>query len=320
MATPVMSVVIPTRDRPELLAAAIRSALGQTLSDIEVLVVDDASEGASADVVAGFQDARLRLLRHGVSQGASAARNTGIRASAGEYVAFLDDDDEWYPEKLEKQLRVFRRGGPELGVVYSSYTVQERPTGAILGRKVAWKRGFLREAILERNHVGSTSCAVVLRRAFDRVGLWDERLPSFQDYDLWIRLGREFAFDFVDEDLLTYSVHPNRIWGSLDTLDRGIDLMTEKHGSSRALRRYLAGHSHGVGVQYCSRGEMGKGRAALRRAVRLDPASPRALANLVLAHLGGPVFRGVREARGQMLAWGAGGRASAGPLPKEIGR
>ena len=311
--------MIPTRNRPELVGTAIRSALAQTLSDIEVLVVDDASECGVAEVVGKFQDPRLHFLRQRAPQGAPAARNVGIRASAGEYIAFLDDDDEWFPQKLEKQLEVFRSGDSDLGVVYSSYAVVDRESGGVIGRRVAQKRGHLHEAFLERNHVGSTSCAMVRRRALESVGLWDERLPSFQDYDLWIRLSCDFAFDFVDEDLLKYSLHGKRIWTDLETLDRGIALMVEKHGSSRAMRRNLSRQSLGVGVQYCSRGEMRRGRAVLRRALRLDPISPRAIVDVVLSHLGGTVFRDAREIRKKMLA-SRGASSPASPLPREVGR
>jgi glycosyltransferase involved in cell wall biosynthesis len=318
MTKPPVSVVIPTRNRSALIGTAIASALGQTLSDLEVIVVDDASEDGTADVVAAFRDARLRFLRQGVRLGAPAARNAGIRSSSGEFVAFLDDDDEWFPDKLESQLEVFRRGASDLGVVYSSYMVVSRDTGRVVGRKVAEKRGDLGNAILERNYVGSTSSVVVRRSALERVGPWDERLPSFQDYDLWIRLSRICSFDFVDRDLLRYSVHAKKIWTNLDALDRGIELMVEKHGSSRLLRRHLSRKSLGVGVQYCSRGEMSKGRVALHRAFRLDPCSPRAVFDLALSLLPGPVFRAVREARERWSSASAETAASA--ISEETGR
>ena len=317
MTNPAVSVVIPTCNRAELVGIAIESALAQTLSDIDVIVVDDASEDGTADVVARFKDARLRLLRQSVRRGAPAARNAGIRGSAGEYVAFLDDDDEWLPEKLACQLDLFRRKGPDLGVVYSSYTVVDRETGCVVGTKVAQKRGNLREALLERNYVGSTSSVLVRRSALEGVGLWDESLPSFQDYDLWIRLSRGVAFDYIDQNLLRYFVHTKRIWTNLEALDRGIDLMVEKHGSARALRLNLSRQSLGVGVQYCARGDVGKGRAALRRAVRLDPLSPRAFWNLALSQLGGRAFRG---AEGELRDSFGGSESPASALPKQVGR
>ena len=106
---PKVSVVIPTYNRPEFLGAAISSVLNQTFQDWELLVVDDASENDTEEVVDGFGDHRLRWFRHEKRIGGSAARNTGIVNSVGAYVAFLDDDDEWLPDKLRLQVELLRK-------------------------------------------------------------------------------------------------------------------------------------------------------------------------------------------------------------------
>ena len=100
MTIPQVSVIIPTCNRPKLLPTAIRSVLGQSFRDFEVVIVDDASDDSIDSVVNDFQDERVRWIRHQSRRGAAAARNTGIQNTCGEFVAFLDDDDEWYPEKL----------------------------------------------------------------------------------------------------------------------------------------------------------------------------------------------------------------------------
>lgn len=105
-APPAVSVVIPTYDRAAVLPRAIDSVLGQTVEDLELLVVDDGSTDRAPDVVAGYADDRVRCLRHEQNRGASAARNSGIEAASGDYVAFLDSDDEWLAGKLETQLAV----------------------------------------------------------------------------------------------------------------------------------------------------------------------------------------------------------------------
>jgi glycosyltransferase involved in cell wall biosynthesis len=323
MTTPSVSVIIPTCNRAGLVGTAIRSALDQTFRDLEVIAVDDASDDGTAEVLARIVDPRLRFLRQKIRQGAPAARNAGIRSSSGEFVAFLDDDDEWLPEKLEAQVALFRRVGPEVGVVYSSYVVVDRQTGRVVGRKVAERRGDLARDLLERNYVGSTSCVLARRGALERAGLWDERMPSFQDYDLWIRLSRDCRFDFVERDLLKYYVHAKKIWTDLGALDRGIDLMVAKHGTRKALRRNLSNQSQGVGVQYCSRGETAKGRKALIRAIRLNPAALRPYLNLALSLLGESGFRGVHAAKQRLLASGQRVGApvsSSSPVPKEVGR
>ena len=96
-----VSVVIPTHNRSEFLRSAIASVLSQTYQDFELIVVDDASTDSTAEVVASFNDSRIKFIRHQTNQGGSAARNTGIRASKCDYIAFLDDDDEWSPGKFQ---------------------------------------------------------------------------------------------------------------------------------------------------------------------------------------------------------------------------
>src|SRR5262245_24547581 len=101
---PLVTVVIPTHNRAGRVRSAIESVLHQTYADFEIVVVDDASEDGTENTVRGVLDPRVRYIRHAVARGDAAARNTGIRNSTGEYVAFLDDDDEWLPEKLRFQV------------------------------------------------------------------------------------------------------------------------------------------------------------------------------------------------------------------------
>ena len=290
MTVPRVSVVIPTRNRADLLPVAIRSVLGQTFGDFEVLLIDDASEDRTREVVAAFSDERLRYLRQERRQGGAVARNTGIRSSRAEFVAFLDDDDEWVPRKLDAQIGLLD-GNREAGVVYSSYVTVERETGAPIARHPAEHRGDISRDLMHRNVVGGTSAVVVRRSCLETVGLFDEGLPSFQDYDLWIRLSRRFRFDFVEDDLMKYSVHGSKIWTDFEALDRGIDIMLEKYGSSPDLRRNLASQSLRLGVRYASRGDLAKGRRALRRAIRLAPSKPKPYLNLALSLLGRHAFR-----------------------------
>ena len=290
MTPPIVSVVLPTRNRAAMIPLALRSVLRQTVAALEVLVIDDASTDETPRVLAELADDRIRVLRQDSWGGAAAARNRAIRESRAEFIAFLDDDDEWLPNKLEAQLAVFRSGGPRLGIVYSSYLVIERETGTVLGRKVAEHRGNLFKDLLERNVVGGTSSVVVRRECFEKVGLFDECLPSFQDYDLWIRLAREFEYDFVEDDLSKYYVHEKKIWSDPDALDRGIQIMAAKYASTE-LHRNLANQSLRVGLQYCYGGRMDRGRKAFARSIRLFPWEPRPYLNFGLSLLGTSPFR-----------------------------
>lgn len=194
---PLVSVVIPTRNRPQLLEQAIRSVLAQTHKNLDVIVVDDASTEDMGVVISRFNDARLRYVRHLVNKGGSAARNTGIRAAHGEYIAFLDDDDEWEPWKTTEQLRLLRHfdavlcayWGEELGV---ARRYQGRPTVDLDELKYGFFRG------------GGTS-ALMVRAALMRELLFDESLPRFQDWDMCIRLAQRTKIGYVPRPLVKYN-------------------------------------------------------------------------------------------------------------------
>src|SRR5688572_2235335 len=147
---PNVSVIIPTHNRAESVFNAVTSVIKQTLEDIEIIVVDDASNDNTAEALARLRDKRIRFIRHEMNKGGAAARNTGILNCKSDYIAFLDDDDEWLPEKLAKQMAVLLASPPEVGCVYTGYFDVERSTKRVIGQQIHTKRGNLsRELQLE---------------------------------------------------------------------------------------------------------------------------------------------------------------------------
>src|SRR5262249_19547313 len=155
----------------------------QTYQDFELIVVDDASSDNTVQVVAEFTDERIKLIRHELNKGGSAARNTGIRASNSNFIAFLDDDDEWLPEKLSKQAKILLSSPPDVCGVYCGYISVSK--GELQGEYHPTKKGNLSKDLLARNCVGSASAVLLKRECLIKVGLFDESLPCSQDYDLW---------------------------------------------------------------------------------------------------------------------------------------
>ena len=197
-----VSVVIATYNYGRFLAGALDSALGQTLRDLEIIVVDDGSSDDTAEVVKPYQcDARVRYERTD-HVGQPAAKNIGIRLARAPVIAFLDADDVWLPEKLEKQVSLLN-ANPRMGVIYSRrYLIDE------LGRELEYEqpdlpRGRVLEAMFRTNFVCFSS-ALVPRYVFEGVGLFDESLNLAIDYDLWLRAAARYEFDFVDEPLVKY--------------------------------------------------------------------------------------------------------------------
>lgn len=201
-----VSVVIPTYNRARLLQRALASVITQTHESLEIIVVDDGSTDHTRDVVMAVADPRLVYIRQPARSGASAARNTGLRAAQGQYVAFLDSDDEWFPTKVKRQLEVFNRSPSTTALVY---------TGAVyvhshMGERVRTPRyrGRVMRRLLRRNFVvGSTSASIVRRDVLNEIGGFDETLDALQDFDLWVRIARLYCFDFVAETLVRIHMH-----------------------------------------------------------------------------------------------------------------
>lgn len=199
---PLVSVVIPTFRRPDLLPRALASVLAQTVSDLEVLVVDDGQCDATAEVVQSFGDRRLRYLRQPVTGGPARGRNRGMREAGGTFVALLDDDDEWLPEKLAKQLPLFER--PEVGLVYTGLEVI-RAAGQRPAPWPEFPEGDLSQRMLVQNVVQGSAISVVFRRnLLSRAGFQDPRFPAIEDYDHMLRLCRTCRVAAVAEPLVRY--------------------------------------------------------------------------------------------------------------------
>ena len=177
-----ISVVTPTYNRAHLVARAIRSVLNQAYQDFELIVVDDASTDNTEPVVRGFRDPRIRYVRHNENRGGSAARNTGIELCQGEYIAFLDADDEWLPGKLEHQLGVFQRAASDVGLIYSDF-LRIYPNG----RQERYR------PVAEGISIGYPSRWLVKREVFRDVVGFDESMPALQDTEVSIRIQEAWA-------------------------------------------------------------------------------------------------------------------------------
>ncbi len=198
---PLVSVVIPTFNRARLLSRAIQSILTQTYQTFEIIVVDDCSNDNTAEVLRNIRDKRIKYVRHDKNMGGAAARNTGIKASQGEYIAFQDSDDEWLPSKLEKQMNEFEIGPPNLGVVFTGYWLNDQNRRTCRPPLYLKKtEGEIHDALLEANFV-ATPTAVVRRECFEKAGFF-ESLPRLQEWELWLRVSKFYSFRHIDEPLV----------------------------------------------------------------------------------------------------------------------
>jgi hypothetical protein len=192
-------------------------------------------------------------------------------------------------------MAVMRRSEPEVAAIYSGYFIVERATGRVCSRMTPKVRGDLSAELLANNPIGGTSCMLVKKDCLEKVGCFDESLPSFQDRDLWIRLSREFRFDYVAEPLLNYYVHPKKVWTNFDALLQGLEIMLAKYGTAVAFRKASSSRYLFCGIKLCETNEFDKGRRALRRAVALNPYAVKPYLYLLLALLGPRTMATVRS-------------------------
>lgn len=207
---PKVTVIIPTYNRGDMLRRAIDSVLNQTYKDFELIIVSDGSTDETNKVVASYADLRIRFFKHDKSKGASAARNTGLQAAKGEYIAFLDDDDEWEKNKLELQMPVIEHSKPEVGLVYCWIKYVEG--GRVTALSTPELRGDILYEMLDKQAITNSSALVIKREVLDVVHGFDEELPRGNDGDFIRRIAKYYHVDYVPKVLVKiYVGHEDRI-------------------------------------------------------------------------------------------------------------
>ncbi len=204
--TPLVSVIIPNYNYARYVGEAVESALGQTYSNLEVIVVDDGSTDNSLEVLERYRD-RVKIVEQ-QNSGVCVARNRGVAETKGEYIAFLDADDVWLPEKIEKQVKKFESDGDtglvHVGVIDIDASGEKLAThlngmeGAVASELMMFERAVI---------LGGGSGVMIPRRVFDEVGGFDESLSTSADWDLYFRISSSFSVGFIGEPLLKYRLH-----------------------------------------------------------------------------------------------------------------
>lgn len=276
MEEPLISVIIPTCKRPPaMVKRALDSVINQSYKNLEIIVVDDspadfAQRKAVEQAIKSLNDHRLRYIKHDQNLGGSAARNTGLLASRGEFIAFLDDDDQWLPGKLQKQMA--KMSDANTGLVYCSYKIidSSAQTTRLIDRCIT---GSVFDDLMLGNFIGSTSFVLVRRRCFEQCGLFDTSMLSSQDHDMWLRIARKFKVDCVNESLVIYHIHDGeRITTNPRSKIQGIQAINKKYAD------YLATHPKAKSTRlimltpyYLQLGDGKKALAIYWQSVKLAP-------------------------------------------------
>jgi GT2 family glycosyltransferase len=210
-----VSVIIPYYNRLELLPRALRSVVGQTHKNLEIIIIDDASSQDPKEVLTGFNDPRIVYIRHESNRGVSGARNTGIEAARGDLISFLDSDDEWLPTKVEKQLAGMRAKSKDFSVSYCFSEVVSDETGKVVEVNSFQGEGEVLHQVLigSGGSPGWTGLVILVNELMIskgdlmRVGSFDQRYRMHEDWELLIRLARSYKFICVKEVLVRNHKH-----------------------------------------------------------------------------------------------------------------
>jgi glycosyltransferase involved in cell wall biosynthesis len=304
--SPNVSIILPTYNRSKLLRRSIVSVLAQTYKNFELLVVDDASTDHTKDIVESFDDERIHYICHDTNLGGGAARNTGISKAKGNYISFQDSDDEWLPEKLERQLLVLNSGKGE-GIVYSAYIrwasghVSVHPpldTDPLAG-DISIKQ-------LRTNLIG-TPTLLVERTILEKVGGFDEALDRFQDWELIIRLSKVSRVLFIPEPLVLAHISPDSLTKNLEAQAKALEHILDKHAESYSVYPAIrAKHEKTIGHCYCMSGEIEKGRHAFLRSLTLVPFQVSVWMCMAISYVGKSSYKEIYRLITQVFKYGRG--------------
>jgi glycosyltransferase involved in cell wall biosynthesis len=292
-ATPSVSVVVPAFNRAGSIRMSVESILRQTFTDFELLVVDDGSTDGTMDQLTGVTDPRLQRLANPRNMGAGAARNTGIRAARSSWVAFQDSDDEWLPQKLEKQMaRLGSANADVVGCYCGMLTIRDRAdmadeVSSASGGRIAAAyvpdpgyrhvEGDILATLLQSSLV-STQMLVARRETLLAIGGFDESLPALEDWECAIRLAKLGHFAFVDEPLVLQFFSDNSLTRSRRKRAEARARIVKKHHALFADHpKILSSHYVSVAGDLRRLGEVAAARSALGQALRVWPFDPKTL-------------------------------------------
>lgn len=267
------SVVIPTYNRAEIIGKAIESVLAQTIQNYEIIVVDDGSTDNTCEVLNSL-GVDIRYFRQ-TNQGPSEARNRGIIESRGQYVAFLDSDDLWYSNKLAKISEVIKEH-PEAGLFYSDFSLTDKQGNKLRTERCKHIVGDGYHQLLLTNFIG-TSTVVVKHECFDICGLFYEKLLARQDWDLWIRIAREFPIVHIPLNLVEHMKGSRGAVSANSTVMKSSRLVIERavkadpRLSHSLLKKIEARLCYSEGVNYLQHEMKEKSLEKFKNTISLDP-------------------------------------------------
>ena len=207
---PMVSIILPTYNRVNVIERAVYSILNQTYENFELIIVDDGSKDDTEQIVTAIEDKRIRYIALGQNRGPAAARNEGVRQSKYNYIAFQDSDDEWKSDKLEKQMKTLQEN-PDVAIVYHSYQTDRGVAYPQEWIAKEQRQGQIFPYLLRGNMIG-TPTILMRKECFQAVGGFREDMRCIEDHEFVLRIAHEYPIAYIDENLLN-------VYTSLDSVN-----------------------------------------------------------------------------------------------------
>jgi len=280
-----VSVIIPTYNRAGTILKSVKSVLEQTYQNIEIIIVDDGSSDNTEDIINKLNSKKIRYVKHSKNMGAGAARNTGIKAARGKYISFQDSDDEWLPEKLEKQIEVIAGLPIEFGVVYCGILKIGCNKNIYMPsfKNITLMDGDIYQILLDEIMIG-TVMILARRECFEAAGIFDETLKTLEDWELCLRIAGKYKFKFI-KDVLVYSYHSSDGVGEFkdyESSERIYQMHKEAiNKSKKAVYRF----NYMLGCHLLAAGQMPEGRRKILNAMLNGKISIKAIVMLMISLL-----------------------------------
>lgn len=297
-----ISVIIPTYNREKLISRALESVVNQTYKDIEIIVIDDNSNDNTEEVVREYIKRYnfIKYIKHNINKGGSSARNTGIKAAKGDFIAFLDSDDEWDLNKLEKVHDIFSKD-KSIKLVYSDiYLIDEKSRKRVVDIKEKWDDPYL--GLLQRNIIGGTSSIVISKDVIKNVGFFKDGLPSCQDWDFYIDIAKSNKIYSIKEPLTSYYIHLDSISGNLNRVIDGHKYILEKvsnlvdmDNKYKDMKKIIISEQYfNIAHIYSNFKEFKMAKSFYKKSLSYNIRNKRALRNVLLSILGPTVYYKVK--------------------------
>ncbi|MCB7128687.1 MAG: glycosyltransferase [Candidatus Brocadiales bacterium] len=276
---PTVSIILPCYNGERWLPETISSILAQTFQDFELIVVDDGStDGTPAILESIAHEPRTTVIRQ-PNHGIPATHNRGLREAQGEFIAYIQQDDLWLPEKLALQVEAFRQSDPSVGLIYGqAYHIDEAGRIFKLQRPPEYPQHELLRHLIEDGGFVPIVTTLIRRACYERVGLHDESLYGCDDYDLWLRLAPHFAFLRLEEPLAKLRYHPGRASHDermcLDRFTIAVKLQRLYPEMRNSMDRYLCRSHFDYGRFLVEHGRLREARQQFLQAVRHRPGWP----------------------------------------------